>query len=181
MTQHIFVFDGSSNRKQVQRLFTYDGSGNRKQIQRGFIFDASGNRKQFYSNIAAFLSPLDEERTRPGGASSNIQIRVDTDGYVYMASSSTPTQNVQRFQWRLGGVSADYTVGFVSLAAGTTPSSGPLVGNFPSLSSSQTWANNQAGGGFNSKTSTLNVQIRAAVGGAVLASTTFKLTATVEP
>jgi hypothetical protein len=181
MTQHVFTYDGSSIRKQVQRLFFYDGSGIRKKIQKGFIYDSAGIRKQFYSAVAAFLSPLDEERTKAGGVSSNIQIRVDTDGYVYMASSSTPTQNVQRFQWRLGGVSADYTVGFVSLAAGTTPSSGPLVGNFPSLSSSQTWANNQAGGGFASKTSTLNVQIRAAVGGAVLASTTFKLTATVEP
>jgi len=181
MTQHVFFYDATGTRKQVQRLFFYDATGTRKQIQKGFYYDETGTRKQFYGNIAAYLSPLDEERTRPGGASSNIQIRVDTDGYVYMASSSSPTQNVQRFQWRLGGVSADYTVGFVSLAAGTTPSSGPLVGNFPSLSSSQTWANNQAGGGFASKTSTLNVQIRAAVGGAVLASTTFKLTATVEP
>ena len=181
MTQHVFFYDGSSIRKQVQRLFFYDGSSVRKQIQRGFIYDSAGIRKQFYSNIAATLTAVDVERTKAGGVSSNIQIRVDTDGYVYKASSSSPTQNVQLFQWRLGGVSADYTVGFVSLAAGTTPSSGPLVGNFPSLSSSQTWANNQAGGGFASKTSTLNVQIRAAVGGAVLASTTFKLTATVEP
>jgi len=134
------------------------------------------------ASISATLSPLDEERTKVGGVSSNIQIRVDTDGYVYMASSSSPTQNVQRYQWKPPGFASSlYTVGFVSLAAGTTPSSGPLVGNFPSLSSSQTWANNQAGGGFASKTSTLNVQIRKASDGSVLASTTFKLTATVEP
>jgi hypothetical protein len=181
MTQHVFTYDGSGIRKQVQRLFTYDSAGIRKAIQKGFIYDSAGIRKQFYANVAAFLSPVDVTRTITGGSPSNIQIRVDTDGNVYRASSSSPSNNVLLYQWRLGGVSADYTVGFVSLAAGTTPSSGPLVGNFPSLSSSQTWANNQAGGGSASKTSTLNVEIRAAVGGAVLASTTFKLTATVEP
>jgi hypothetical protein len=49
----IFIYDGSSNRKKVQKLFVYDGSSNRKAVLRGFIYDGSSNRKLFFSSSQA--------------------------------------------------------------------------------------------------------------------------------
>src|SRR6187401_1905040 len=125
MTQKVFIYDASSNRKQVQRLFTYDSGGDRKQIQRGFIYDSGGIRKQFYSNISGQLLGCSSTRVVAGGGSAVALITVDADGNVYRYNSAGVL--VFHSQWLLSGVPSDFEVGYITLDAGTTPTFGPAL------------------------------------------------------
>jgi len=164
--------------KNVAGINVYVG-GAWKTVTNGWVY-VGGAWKKFFPSFAATLSNLTITRTVTGGGAANATITVDADGYVYATTAGGGF--TQRFQWLTGGgVAGDYSVGYTTLVSGTTPSSGAALNVFSALSSSRSWANNQAGGGSASKTSVLTMQIRETVSGNVLASATFTLTAAVEP